>query len=88
MTDKEINMTKEEIKTRLTEILVEEFEIEVSAIMLDAPLMETLDMDSLDVVDMVVLIEKNFGIILKQEDFADVVSFGDFFELIEKKLNS
>lgn len=88
MTDKEINMTKEEIKTRLTEILVEEFEIEVSAITLDAPLMETLDMDSLDVVDMVVLIEKNFGIILKQEDFADVVSFGDFFELIEKKLNS
>ena len=81
-------MTLDEVKEKLTEILAEEFEANLSSITPEAPLMETLDLDSLDVVDIVVLIEKHFGIILKQEDFAGVVSFQDFFDLISKKLNN
>lgn len=81
-------MTIDEIKAKLTEVLVDEFEADLESITPDAPLMETLDLDSLDVVDIVVLIEKHFGIILKQEDFVGVVSFQDFFDLINKKLNN
>lgn len=81
-------MTLDEVKDKLTEILAEEFEANLSSITPEAPLMETLDLDSLDVVDIVVLIEKHFGIILKQEDFVGVVSFQDFFDLISKKLNN
>lgn len=81
-------MTLDEVKEKLTEILAEEFEANLSSITPEAPLMETLDLDSLDVVDIVVLIEKHFGIILKQEDFVGVVSFQDFFDLISKKLNN
>jgi acyl carrier protein len=81
-------MTIDEIKAKLTEVLADEFEADLDSITPDAPLMETLDLDSLDVVDIVVLIEKHFGIILKQEDFVGVVSFQDFFDLINKKLNN
>lgn len=81
-------MTLDEVKEKLTEILAEEFEANLSSITPEAPLMETLDLDSLDIVDIVVLIEKHFGIILKQEDFVGVVSFQDFFDLISKKLNN
>lgn len=81
-------MTIDEIKAKLTEVLADEFEADLASITPDAPLMETLDLDSLDVVDIVVLIEKHFGIILKQEDFVGVVSFQDFFDLIYKKLNN
>jgi acyl carrier protein len=81
-------MTLDEVKEKLTEILAEEFEANLSSITPEAPLMETLDLDSLDIVDIVVLIEKHFGIILKQEDFVGVISFQDFFDLISKKLNN
>ena len=36
----------------------------------DAPLMQTLELDSLDLVDMVVLIDKNFGFTVTAKDFA------------------
>lgn len=81
-------MTVDEIKEKLTQILADEFEADVSTITPEAPLMETLDLDSLDVVDIVILIEKNFGIILKQEDFVGVVTFQDFFDLISKKIDN
>ena len=44
------------------EVLVEEFEIEESKITDDADFRETLDLDSLDYVDLVVFIEENFKV--------------------------
>ena len=53
-------MTHEEIIEKIRETLSEEFEVDIDLIQPDAPLMQTLELDSLDLVDMVVLIEKNF----------------------------
>ena len=39
-------MTLDEVKEKLTEILAEEFEANLSSITPEAPLMETLDLDS------------------------------------------
>ncbi|MDE7103121.1 MAG: acyl carrier protein, partial [Bacteroidales bacterium] len=75
-------MTTEEIVTKATEVLAEEFEVDITAITAEAPLKETLDLDSLDLVDVVVLIEKNFGITLTGVDFVGVVTFKDFYELL------
>ena len=57
-------MTNEEIIEKIRTTLAEEFEIDVELIQPDAPLMQTLELDSLDLVDMVVLIDRNFGFIL------------------------
>ena len=54
-------MTNEEIIEKIRTTLAEEFEVDIDVIQPDAPLMETLELDSLDLVDMVVLVEKNFG---------------------------
>ena len=69
------------------EVLVEEFEIDESIITDDANFRETLDLDSLDYVDLVVFVEENFKVKLTAEDFQTVVTFHDFYNLILNKIN-
>lgn len=80
-------MTKEEIIEKAKVVLAEEFEVEESAITPEASLKDTLGLDSLDLVDVVVLVEQNFGITLTGPDFVGVATFGDFYEMLHRKLN-
>lgn len=80
-------MTKVEIISKANEILACEFEVEESIITPQAPLKETLGLDSLDLVDVVVLIEENFGVTLKNTDFIGVKTFDDFYSLLDSKIN-
>jgi acyl carrier protein len=79
-------MNKEEIISKINTILADEFEIEESLIEPDKSLMETLELDSLDLVDLVVLIENNFNYKMKAKDFAGMVTFRDFYEFILSKI--
>lgn len=79
-------MNREEIINTVKEFLSEEFEVDKSKIQSDANLQETLDLDSLDYVDLVVVIEENFGFKVTGEDFVGVTTFNDFYILVEKKL--
>jgi len=78
-------MDREEIIEKINEFLVDEFEVEEEVIEPDADLKETLDLDSLDYVDLVVEIESNFGFKVNPEDFADIHTFQDFYEYVIKK---
>lgn len=75
------------MKEKLIKVLAEEFEVDATNISMDDPLMQTLNLDSLDMIDVAVLIEKNFGVVLTQDEFKGLVTFNDFFTLIEKKLS-
>ncbi len=79
-------MERSEIIETINEFLIDEFEVEADEIALDANLHETLDLDSLDYVDLVVVIQGKFGFKLTAEDFKDVQSFEDFYNLIEDRL--
>lgn len=79
------NTTRQEIEARTIKFLSEEFEVDPSAIVPDAPLKETLALDSLDYVDLVVVIEENFGFKVNAEDFMRLVTFKDFYDHIEAK---
>ena len=79
-------MKKEEIISRINDFLAEEFEIEVDEIKPDANLMETLELDSLDLVDLVVIIEKNFGFKVDAKDFVDIKTFQNFYDYVNDKL--
>lgn len=79
-------MNHEEILEKINQILIEEFEVDEDVIASDNNLKESLDLDSLDYVDLVVLIESNFGVKLVEADFASIVTFHDFYTLIETKV--
>ena len=80
-------MTKEVIVEKINYFLVDEFEVEEEEIAPQANLKETLELDSLDFVDLVVAIEANFGVKLVGEDFVKVETLQDFYDLIEIKLS-
>ena len=79
-------MNKEEIIERMIDFMVDEFEVDADDIQPDANLKDTLGLDSLDYVDLVVSIESNFGVKLVEADFAEVASFQSFYDLVENKI--
>lgn len=81
-------MNKEEIIAKINGFLVEEFEVDNDDIEPDANLKDTLGLDSLDYVDLVVSIEANFGVKLVEVDFVGIDSFQSFYDLIENKLRA
>ncbi len=80
-------MTKEVIIQKIDDFLIDEFEVEEEEIAADANLKDTLGLDSLDFVDLVVAVESNFGVKLVGEDFINVTTLQNFYDLIERKLH-
>ena len=68
--------------------LIEEFEIDTDRMHPDANLRQTLDLDSLDYIDLVVVVENNFSFKVKPEDFSTIISFRDFYTYIISRVQS
>jgi len=68
--------------------LSEEFEIDTDRMLPDANLRQTLDLDSLDYIDLVVVVENNFSFKVKPEDFSTIISFRDFYTYIISRVQS
>jgi acyl carrier protein len=83
---KDVKMSLEEIIEDTRDFLSDEFEVDRNLILPGNSLKETLDLDSLDYVDLVVLIEENLNIKVTGEDFKEVDTFADFYALVQKKL--
>ena len=80
-------MTKEEIISTVKEFLVKEFEVDPAIIEPEANLRTTLDLDSLDYVDLVVVIESNLGFKVVGEDFINIHTFQDFYDYCYNKVS-
>ncbi len=78
-------MDRQHLIDRARKIMAEEFEVDIDRITDEAPLAETLDLDSLDIVDMVVLVEEHFGFKMTKEDLSCIRSFSDFYDVLERK---
>jgi len=81
-------MEREEIELRVNAFLIEEMEIEVDDIRDEAKLKEDIGLDSLDFVDIVVIVEKTFGFKIKPEEMAHVLTLKEFYDYIEAKTNA
>lgn len=79
-------MDKAEIIETINGFLVEEFEVDGDTITPEANLKDTLGLDSLDYVDLVVTVEMNFKVKLGEADFVGIATFQDFYDLIENKI--
>jgi acyl carrier protein len=81
-------MDQQEIISRITDFMVEDFEVDADAIKPEADLKETLDLDSLDYIDLVVAIEQNFGFKVKPEDFQQMHTLQDLYDYVSNRLTA
>ena len=65
-------MTRTEIEEKVRNFLIEDLEIEEDKITPNAKLKDDMGIDSLDFVDIVVIVDKNFGFKIKPEEMQDV----------------
>jgi acyl carrier protein len=86
--DNNITMNKNEVVRKINDFLVDEFEVDEGEISPNANLKETLDLDSLDYVDLVAVIENHFGFKVQNEDFRNINTFQDFYDYIINKVNA
>ncbi|MDR1860826.1 MAG: acyl carrier protein [Bacteroidales bacterium] len=93
-------MQRKDIEEKVTDFLIEELEVErelilapaedasVELLKTDALLKDDLGIDSLDFVDIVVIVEREFGFKPKPEEMADVRTLGHFIDYIESKVGA
>jgi len=79
-------MEREKIIAIANDFLINEFEVDGDEISNEANLKKTLGLDSLDYIDLVVVIESNFGVKLGEADFKNMITFEDFYTTIENKI--
>ena len=80
-------MERTEIEEIVKIFLVEEIEVDENAIHPSAHMKNDLGIDSLDFVDIVVIVERNFGFKIKPEEMTDVQTLEQFCDYIESKVN-
>jgi acyl carrier protein len=78
-------MTIEEIKEKVENILVDEFEIEQEKLQPEALLKQDVGIDSLDFVDIVVAIEREFGFKPSTHDLKQVKTLGELYTFIQER---
>jgi acyl carrier protein len=74
------------IIAKINEFLINEFEVDPEKITPAANLRETLELDSLDYIDLVVVIESNFGFKVKPEDFTNIDTFKSFYDYVIQRV--
>lgn len=79
-------MERSEIEENVNAFLIDEMEIEAEKVKPEALLREDLGIDSLDFVDIVVIVDKIFGFKIKPEEMKSVQTLGQFYDFIASKV--
>ena len=79
-------MSREEIEEKVKAFLIDDLEIDEDNIFPEAKLKEDMGIDSLDYVDIVVIVEKNFGFKIKPQEMTTVKTLSQFYDYIESKV--
>ena len=76
--------TREEIIAEVNSLLAEEFEVEENEFAPDANLKETLNLDSINLVDLIALVQFTYKITIPVEDLKKIQTFTDLYDYIEQ----
>ena len=78
-------MKREEIIKLVNEIFEDSFELDQSELLPDKLLFTDLGLDSLDIVDLIVGLQKKFGVNLREnEELREIRTLGDIYDFFEK----
>ena len=70
---------------RLQKIIVDQLGVEPSAVTMEASFREDLKADSLDLVELIMAMEEEFGAEVSDEDAQKIVSVGDAIRYVESR---
>ena len=79
-------MTRQEIIEQVNSMLAEEFEVEQSEFTPDASLKETLQLDSINLVDLIALVQMTYKITIPVSDLHQIQTFSNLYDYIEQHL--
>jgi acyl carrier protein len=80
-------MTREDVATTVRRILSEDFRIATDRITDQATLRGTLGLDSMDAVDFLLLLHKDFGFEARIENYRQIESVGDLIDFVHRRVN-
>ena len=76
-------MQKDEIIAQVNEVFVEEFEIDADALTPEAQIFQELGLDSLDIVDLIVALQKKFGVNFRSDErIREIRTLNDLYGFI------
>jgi len=79
-------VTDKEIIEKINTALAEEFELDEASMVPEAHLFDELELDSLDLVDMVIVLEQAFGFkIREEEEIRSIRTLGDIHAFVIRK---
>lgn len=79
-------MTREEIVKQVKILLAEEFEVKAEALLPDANVKETLNLDSLSLVDLVALMQQVYKVKIPVTELRNIQTFNNLYDYIESHL--
>ena len=79
------NRAKEEIFDKLKELVVDQLGVEEDEVTMEASMQDDLGADSLDLVDLVMSVEEEFGVKVADEDLENIKTVGDIVNYIEDR---
>ena len=77
-------MTRQEIIEQVNGLLEEEFEVDQSEFLPDSNLKETLGLDSINLVDLIALVQMTYKITIPVEELKTIQTFTDLYDYIEQ----
>ncbi len=77
-------MASAELIARVNEAIATEFEIEMDRMVPEADLMNDLELDSLDSVDLIAAMEKNFKVKCPEAEARKLRTLGDIHAFVER----
>ncbi|NJK92182.1 MAG: acyl carrier protein [Blastochloris sp.] len=78
-------MAEKTVEEKVKDIIVEQLSVNAEQVTPEAKFIEDLGADSLDVVELVMAFEEQFGVEVPDEDAEKLMSVGDVIKYIEEK---
>lgn len=79
-------MSKDEILAKVRDILVEQLGVEADAVKLEASFQDDLNADSLDLVELIMELEDQFGVKISDEEAQALTTVGDAVDFIAERM--
>lgn len=81
-------MSRDEVVVKVNDFLIDEFELEEEQLIPNAMMKEDLDIESLDFVDIAVIIERDFSLKVTSEQMIQIKKLEDLYNFILEHSNN